>query len=289
MMSLSSQISNVIARHTQDLHLLLQFVIDINAHITKPTEVSGSWHQVPANKRSEFKQYVREFVKWMDVSLEEAKEPSPRKRKRVWYFEPTKSNPEFERYIAELARAVMKPIRYPQFLYSMALTHSIAVFEALLRDFLLAIFTERRSTLKSENTVTYEQILSSPSMKELTKELATNRVDKILSKNIDSIVDDLKRMFSFDVSGFGGFHILREAYYRRNIIVHKDGITDSIYCKRIPGSTGGIRLTTDVQYLETLSTAMGQFIDYLDNHFSSKMRYRRNPLNNRLLNHHDLP
>lgn len=285
-MSLSSRISNVITRHTLELHLLLQFVSDINAYITKSPELPNSWHQVPANIQSEFNQHVGEFMKWMEVSLKEAKEPSSHKRKRVWHFQPTKSNPEFDEYIVEFMRALQKPISYPQFLYSMALTHSIVVFEALLRDFLLAIFTERRSTLKSNNTVTYEQILSSPSMKELTNELATSKVDKILSKNIDSTVDNLKQMFSFDVSGFGRFHILREAYYRRNIIVHKNGITDRRYCEKISNSTPGIHLTADLQYIETLFTTMGQFIDYLNNHFSSKMRYRINPLNNKLF-HHD--
>ncbi len=43
--------------------------------------------------------------------------------------------------------------------------------EAFMNGFLVAVFTERPNTLKSQNSATFEQILSFKSMKELINEL----------------------------------------------------------------------------------------------------------------------
>ena len=167
----------------------------------------------------------------------------------------------------------------------MVATHSIAIFESFLSDFLTAIFTLRPNTLKSENTATYKDILSFSSRKKLIGHLASNRAEKILEGDLyRDVADKLNKMFSIDISKFDKFNIIYEAFCRRHVIVHNDGVTDKEYCKKIPNSKIRMHLSTDLQYIETLLTTMGHFIDYLDSYFSRKMRYRRNPAENRLLN-----
>jgi hypothetical protein len=120
-------------------------------------------------------------------------------------------------------------------------------------------------------------------MKELIRHLATTKADRVLDENIDKITAKLREGFNFDVSQFKQFKILREASYRRNIVVHNGGITDKDYCQKIPEARIGVKLSTDFRYIETLTIVIGQFIDQLDKHFSRKMRYMRYPKHNSIL------
>ena len=85
------------------------------------------------------------------------------------------------------------------------------------------------------------------------------------------------------MTSLSGYDVVREAYYRRNVIVHNKGITDNRYCARIPNTKTGARLTTNAQYVRDVITATGKFIDALDNCFSTKIHYDKDPLANRML------
>ena len=106
---------------------------------------------------------------------------------------------------------------------------------------------------------------------------------RILDENSDKVANDLESIFSIDVTGLSGFDIIREACYRRHIIVHNKGITDKKYCEKIPNSAIGARLSTDSEYVATVITSVGEFIDSLDECFSHKMHYDRDPTANRIL------
>jgi len=286
-MNLSEQISNIIFSRSQELYFLLQFVRDIDTYILhRPQQRANDiFAGVPDRIKSELMQYFGEFIEFGKKVAKEVEESKPTEGKRAWVFKPEKSYPrEVQQHLIPLLVALYRPIRYPDLLYNMALTHAIAIFESFLSDFLVAIFTLRPNTLKSANTATYEDILSFSSMKQLINQLANSRANKILSGNIYEVADDLKKLFSIDISGFDKFAIIHEAFCRRHIIVHNDSITDRKYCEKIPSSQIGVRLSTDFQYIETLFTTIGQFIDYLDGCFSRKMRYKRNPIVNQLLN-----
>lgn len=287
-MRLSKKVSTIIVKHTQELSVLLQFVKDFDTYISqhKFQRANDIFIGIPDRIKSEFMQYYHEFLENAQKVLNEIKEYESSKGEKTWIFKTEKDyQTEVQRYLIPFLVAVYRPFRYPDLLYPMALTHAVAIFESFLSDFLVAIFTERPNTLKSNNTVTYEEILSFSSRKELIEALAINRAEKIINdNNIDDVVKLLRDLFSVDLSKANNFDILREASYRRNIIIHNGGVTDKKYCERIPNSQIGARLSTDFQYIETLFIAIGQFIDYLDDFFSRKMRYRRNQIVNQLLN-----
>lgn len=284
-MSLSEKVSNIISSRSQQLYLLLQFVKDFDIYI-RHRRTQDLIPDIPKNIETQFEEYVEEFVEFFGGVAREVIGHTPIKGERTWEFKPQKKYPkEVVQYMIPFLLAFSKPIRYPEFLYNMALTHTIAFFESFLNDFLVAIFTLRPNTLKSENTATYEEILSFSTRKKLIGHLASNRADKILEGDLYAdVADKLNKAFSIDVSKFDKFNIIHEAFCRRHIIVHNDSVTDKEYCNKIPNSQRGKRLSTDLQYIETLLITMGEFIDYLDGCFSRKMRYKRNPIVNQLLN-----
>jgi len=290
-MSLSEKVSSIISSHSQELYLLLQFVRDFDIYIHHQKYAAPDIvREMPGKARTEFAQYTKEFGEFFGGVLSEVERLASTKGKKTgektWQFKPRKEYPsEITRYLVPFIIAVYKPIRYSRFLYDMAVTHTIALLESFLSDFLVAIFTLRPNTLKSGNTATYEDILSFSSKKELIRHLASNRAEKILEGDLyHDVADELNKTFSIDISKFDKFNIIHEAFCRRHIIVHNDGITDKEYCRKIPNSKKGEQLSTDLKYIETLFTTIGQFIDYLDGCFSRKMRYRKNPIVNQLLN-----
>jgi len=286
-MSLHEDVRDAVTAHTDELYFLLEFVRDIDKYIIAHVEerISDVLDTVPARVLAEVRQMLSDGIDLCEEADRITKEsPSTIGKKKVLLERKVNYSPEAETCFLRFLFATFKPIRYPKLLYSAALTHAIAIFESFLSDFLIAVFTYRPNTLKSEGTATYENILSFGSMKELVRHLATRKAKKILEGNIDEVVDKLKKDFNFDVSGFKQFNILREASYRRNIVIHNGGITDKDYCQKIPGSQIGVTMSTDFQYIETLTTVIGRFIDHLDNHFSRKMHYMRHPMQNWILN-----
>lgn len=286
-MNLSERISNIIALRSQELYFLLLFVRDFDAYIHRhrtPSQLE-IFQDMPDNIKTEFLQYFEEFAGILREFIDEVQEPpSKDKIERKSKFRKDYSQ-EVTKYLFPFIIALLKPVRYPQFLYDTAVTHTVAIFESFLSDFLATVFTLRPSTLKSENTATYEEILSFSSRKELINRLASNRAEKILEGDLKhNVAKKLNDVFSIDICAFDKFEILYEAFCRRHVIVHKDGVTDKEYCQKIPNSKIGVEVSTDLQYVETFLMTIGQFIDYLDGCFSRKMRYRRNPFVNQLLN-----
>lgn len=284
-MSLSKKISNIIAFRSQELYYLLQFTRDFNAYI-KQMGTQFLSDEVPDNIEDEFQQLRREFHNFLGEFITEVEGHPPTKGQIKREFKPQKKySEETHKYLFPFLEIATKFVKYSGFLHNMVVTHSIALFESFLRDFLVAIFTLRPNTLKSANTSTYKDILSFSSMKELTDYLASNRVEKILEGDLKrSVSKEMNDVFSINISGFDKFDILYEAFCRRHVIVHNEGVTDKAYCEKIPNSKIGVYLHTDLQYIGTLLTTMGQFIDYLDGCFSRKMRYKGNPSVNQLLN-----
>lgn len=289
-MNLSEEVKHVITLSTQDLYYLLRFVEDIEAYIEqrkRPSDLDDILGDMSKDIRPEVAKFFGEFAEFMiDVKKEIAAHKEKKTKGEIsWIFKPSKTYSEqVYKHLFAAIRSLIKPIRYPEYLHNMALTHAIAILEAFLGDFLVATFTHRPKTFKSGHTASYEEILSFPSIKALTEHLADTRTKKILSdNNIDGVADELQNLFAINISSFNDFNVIREAFYRRHVVVHNKGITDKKYCEKIPNSQVGVKLSTNYEYLANLFAAIGQLIDYLDKHFSRKMRYKREPGANFLL------
>jgi hypothetical protein len=235
-MNLSERISSVINHRSQELYFLLRFVKDCDAYIQERQNrsISNIAPDMPDNLKTEFMEYFGEFRDFVEEVGKEIEGTASAKGKKTWNFKPQKKYPtEVTKYLFPQLISLLRPIRYPQFLYNMAVTHTIAFFESFLKDFLISIFTLRPKTLKSGNMATYEEILSFSSRKKLIGHLASNRADKILEGDLYANVSDkLNKTFSIDISKFDKFNIIHEAFCRRHIIVHNDGVTDKDYCEK---------------------------------------------------------
>jgi hypothetical protein len=141
-MSLHKDVGNAIATHTTELYLLLEFVRDVDKYIIGQAKerIQDVVDTTPANVEAEIQQMLSDGLKALEES-ERAKKESPFTvgKRRVVKLKGDYS-PEAREHLGRFFYAQQKSIRYPNLLYSVALTHDIAVFESFLRDFLIAIF-----------------------------------------------------------------------------------------------------------------------------------------------------
>lgn len=286
MNNLSETISHCITMHTQEINMLRNMVNDINTIVfnRSPKDILPP---VPDEYKKEFVEYMGEFMDFFTGVREEIDKlviKGKRREKKEWAFETSKRYPqEIEKLLVPMLLSIYRTFKYPSIFYNMALTHLITISETFLNDFFVDVLVSNPNMLKSEKLVKYEVILSFPSKKVLVKHLANEMTKQILEENIDEVANKINQRFSIDLSKYPNFDAIREAFYRRNVIVHNNCIADRKYCQKVTDSKIGEKIETDFKYMERTFKEIGKFVDYIDEKFSKKLKYERKPISNMLL------
>lgn len=159
-----------------------------------------------------------------------------------------------------------------RFLSEMALVYVIALQEAFLKEYLKTVLVSRKWLLKSGKTITFEEICDFGSVASLNRYLAEKKVEDVFHENIDDLAKYLEERFglSFD-SDLPGWPLIREANYRRNLIIHNRGITNKRYCLKTGHKEIGQRLNTDVGYVLGVASATIDFINFVHTKILAKL------------------
>ncbi|MFC1998842.1 hypothetical protein ACFLVR_04270 [Chloroflexota bacterium] len=290
-LGIDEEIKWAIGLATTDLQLISKFVEDTNGYITQmnTTLFDDLFKGKSSAFIKDFMDYYLEAMSSFSDMMHEAEAVIKGQKEPIVQKEPIKSElsrkypEEMNDLMVPALLTSMKPLRYPEFLFNMALIYIITRFEAFLSDFLFAIYSYNVDALKSDKEVMWKEALSFDDMNDLVNHLSRLKVKDIMSENIDSIAKMLLGQFDVDLNKFDRFHVIREASYRRNTVVHNESRADQKYCERISGTELGIKLKTDLEYIDTLLTSIGHFIDYIDDQFSHKFKYQRDEKSNSLL------
>jgi hypothetical protein len=100
--------------------------------------------------------------------------------------------------------------------------------------------------------------------------------EKELSQLAYESIDDVARYFGkkFNInfeSDFLLWSIIREASYRRNMVVHNKGLTDKIYCAKTGYKEIGKSLATDIDYVVAACDAVIEVIDFVHGKIKIKL------------------
>lgn len=127
--------------------------------------------------------------------------------------------------------------------------------------------------LKSGKSITFEEVCSLPSKKALLEALAEREVDAISYKNIDELAKYFEDRLGITLSRhFPEWEALREASYRRNLILHNQGVTNQIYCSKVGYPKKGERLDTDATYVDRVAGVILDFIHFADLQVRDKLK-----------------
>lgn len=78
--------------------------------------------------------------------------------------------------------------------------------------------------------------------------------------------------FNLSFDEFTNWQILREATYRRNLIVHNSGITNDVYCCKTGFKEKNKHLKTDIDYVKKICLLLLEFINFLNDGIIKKLK-----------------
>lgn len=155
----------------------------------------------------------------------------------------------------------------------MTLSYLVSHQEGFIKEYLRRIFTSCPLILKSrQKAISYEEICGFKSFKSIVSHLAEKEANSLGYANIDEVAKYFKERFGLNFEMFDGWPILREAAYRRNVIVHNRGITNDIYCTKIGYKKKNEKLNTDTDYVKDLANVLLRFINFSHQEMSKKLR-----------------
>lgn len=175
---------------------------------------------------------------------------------------------ELEKLPDEAARVIQEASRLAQrtrFIEEMVLAHMIAFQEAFVSDYLRALFRIKPQILKNEKKLdlTFEEACSFESLEKFREYLANEDIDPLFRKGIEEVVEYFHKRLNLNLEESPGWERMREASFRRNIIVHNKGEVNDIYRRNTHYDGPAGRPPWDAGYLDSVADAIVSLIDFV--------------------------
>lgn len=149
--------------------------------------------------------------------------------------------------VPELIFGLIGPLRQRSMLAEMTVVYLMAKFEDFTKTYLRTLLAAKSYLMKSKKPLTYEEVLSYPTMEDLAAGLAKRDTEELGRGSIDDLNQHFGNRFNLDLSACEAWETVREAHYRRNIIVHNAGRKNEIYLAQTL-SKARSQMQTDMVY-----------------------------------------
>lgn len=112
------------------------------------------------------------------------------------------------------------------------------------------------------------------SIDEFRSEIVEEYLYNLLHESIDGISKKLSNLNIINLSEFNDWNVLREAYYKRNIVTHNNEIITRKYCMAvgIPDCKIGEEVEITTEYLRDIPNCLDGFIDFVHMKICDKYR-----------------
>lgn len=175
--------------------------------------------------------------------------------------------------IVRVMRDIVMGLKYSGFLGEMTLSYLISHQEAFIKEYLYVILTNRKSILKSkEKQLSYDEVCGFKSIRSLISYMAHKEADTLGYDSIDEIAKHFRKQFDVDFEKFTNWADLREATYRRNLIIHNGGVTNDIYCSKTGYKQQNEHLSTNADYVKNICKFLLGFIEFLHDQMAKKLK-----------------
>lgn len=253
-MNLKNDLAKTHSKYESDLNLILDFVNTTEKSLTRKQK---------RKPKVQFQEKDREELKKLITFLNEATDDELKGQRSI----SIKSDA-----LGKLINNMIVPIKHRDFLTEMTLSYLISYQEAMLKEYLYGVLFFRKDPLKSNNKITYNEIIGFKSIKALISYLAQKEVDQLGYGSIDDMANYFKEKFNIDFTIFDKWENIVEASFRRNLFIHNNGISNDKYCKRTGYKTKGQRLKIDVEYIVSVAKNLISFNDFCYESLKSKFK-----------------
>jgi hypothetical protein len=253
-MSLLEDLKGTRLQYKGELELILEFVNTTEKSLTRKQKRKPKV-QLEKNDKDDLKK----LVEFLDESIS-----SESKGKKSLSLK--------SEAVGKLINNFLVPMKHKSFLTEMTLSYLISYQEAMLKDYLFNILTNRKSSLKSKNKISYDEVLSFTSIKSLIVSLAQKEVDQLGYGSIDDVEKYFFERFNIKLSDFESWEDIVEASYRRNLVIHNKGRTNDLYCKRTGFQKRNVSIGVDIDYVSKVSENLIEFNEYCFKSFKAKFK-----------------
>lgn len=241
-MTLYKELDITLRLYIEEINYIKDFISSTQKSLEKKSKIK------PVLSKDE-KQQIRDVVKMINDGLKSKKKGEAKL--------------EVSDNVSDFLKAWMKDLKQSGFLTEMTLSYLLSHQEAFLKDYVFKILINKSNMLKSNNKITYDDILEYTSMKALIKSLAQKEVDNLGYGSIDDAKEYFINKMNIDLSSFHKWEQVRESNYRRNIIIHNKGKTNELYCKKTGFKQTNKRIDTGYTYVIETADNLIEFIRYI--------------------------
>jgi len=163
------------------------------------------------------------------------------------------------------------------------LIYSMSIWESFLRDYLRIVLSYNWEVLKNVKKddgfkfsfgEIIERLDGCETVGDFRSELIEDYLFKLFYKSIDEISEELNRLHLIKLKEFEYWKKLREAYYKRNVVTHNNGIINKKYCRDIGLSDCKVGQEVEItpDYLRDISDVLGKFIEFVHTRICNKYK-----------------
>lgn len=224
------------------------------------------------------------FEKWLN-KFKNLNEEGRRQLKAVWEKPMDDSLTLTDHTAIDIYCSGMEVLVHPheiaRIIMEMSLVYLISAFESYLENVIALILSRRPEMLKSEKTITHEEVIEiaigNGTMEDLIRNFKDKYISSIMREDIDKILKILSSKpfkLSEIIPEASDWRRLKESFYRRHIIIHNRGYTDSQYEIRSGYKGQQKKLFIDKKYLakrfETFQRCSGLIRDSANTKFGAE-------------------
>lgn len=179
---------------------------------------------------------------------------------------PIHNNPEereyYERSSKEGANAVNKFREFAPLFREIVLCRSIDNFLAYISNLLIVMHRSKHELLRSDEKISYQDILAAETREELIDMLIERRVINLGYKGFVELNDELNKRFKIKICETkSDLKKINELIETRNLFVHAGGVVNRQFLRKVPDSNERIgekidlteRVIDDVSFLSNIS------------------------------------
>jgi len=162
-----------------------------------------------------------------------------------------------------------------KFIGEMSLVYLISKFESFLYDALRYVFYLEPRILKfqlKDTMISYEELFFHDDFKQLKKSIAEKEAKKLIDDyNVHDLIKKLNKKINFpDLTKDKNWKRFQDAFLRRNLIIHSDGIADEKYYSAVgrkKPKNMTMTLYVNQQYMEMTISLFRNYLEIINKFF----------------------
>ncbi|MCV0365657.1 MAG: hypothetical protein K5798_00125 [Nitrosopumilus sp.] len=141
-------------------------------------------------------------------------------------------NVKIQKFFGEQIKLARFSKTTESFVKEMGLVYLITQFEEFLKDTLRLVYIKNPSILKSSKKIEVSELIDIKDVEDIKNLAIENQIEDLLHEDIEEIASYLNVKLKINLIKKKEWKEFAERFYRRNILIHNDGIPNKLYHKK---------------------------------------------------------